>query len=98
MNLENRCLTRRRCDAINLAEPCSMTEQKFEQRHRFMVSDDYTVGKVASDMSPIDCQSGMSGKCLPVKGICHLYKGTSTLLSMEPVHRGVSSTSFYLYD
>lgn len=83
---------------FNLAEPCSMTEQKFEQRHHFMVSDDYTVGKVASDMSPIDCQSGMSGKCLPVKGICHLYKGTSTLLSMEPVHRGVSSTSFYLYD
>lgn len=55
---------------FNLAEPYSMTEQKFEQRHRFMVSDDYTVGKVASDMSPIDCQSGMSGKCLPVNVTC----------------------------
>lgn len=60
---------------FNLTEPSSMTEQKFEQRPRFMVSADYSVGKVAGDSSPIDCQSGMSGKCLPVKPICHLYTG-----------------------
>lgn len=60
---------------FNLTEPSSMTEQKFEQRPRFMVSADYSVGKVAGDSSLIDCQSGMSGKCLPVKPICHLYTG-----------------------